>query len=460
MTSQFVNLAPNTRTYVVRENTVANFKPAALAPTRADRKSLAYGAEVGAERATETTLLPKLDALKAAGLLQSYEVIRGTGSLVVNVPEARAGEAYKALQGVAELGRVVRNRAVTLDDTVDDTNATARAGGVPEYNVAKVNAPAAWAAGATGAGVTIGIVDTGADVTHEALKGHYRGAKEDGTVDNNYNWYDPRASKVVPYDDHGHGSHVAGTATGGTADQVIGVAPGAKFISAKVFSASGSSDTATILKGLGWMLAPTDSTGQNADPTKAPDIVSNSWGNSNGATLVYQNALRAFQAAGITPVFAAGNSGPSPRTVGAPGSYPESLTIGATDSNDKVASFSSRGPSALKDANGNPIAKPDFAAPGVAVVSAKPGGGYQKMSGTSMATPAAAGVVALLLSKYPELGPEKVREILAKSALDLGTAGTDPDYGAGRIDASAALALAAKMTEPPAPPTNPTPPTH
>src|SRR5262249_33618789 len=150
---------------------------------------------------------------------------------------------------------------------------------------------------------------------------HFRGTNADGTVTTDYNWYDSVGGKAAPYDDHGHGSHTAGTAVGGTADHVIGMAPGAKFIATKVFNKYGSSDTATILAGLNWMLAPTDAAGKNADPTKAPDLISNSWGNSQGTSLSYLDSLKAFDAAGIVPVFAAGNSGPGAKTIGAPGSY-------------------------------------------------------------------------------------------------------------------------------------------
>ncbi len=232
------------------------------------------------------------------------------------------------------------------------------------------------------------------------------------------------------------------------------MAPGAKFISAKVFTSGGSGNTATILKGLGWMLAPTDSAGKNADASKAPDIVSNSWGNSNGASLAYLDAWKAFEAAGIIPVVAAGNSGPGADTIGAPGSYLQSITVGATDSNDKIASFSSRGPSKIKDPNGNPIMKPDISAPGVNVTSAgKTGNEYVRMSGTSMATPAVSGVIALILSKYPTLTAEQVKTVLAQSAVDLGKPGHDVEFGAGRIDASTAIAAADKMFgTPPAPP--------
>ena len=401
----FINLEAGARTYIASLKVAPNFAPALDAGTRADRKSMAYGAMIDAEQQVRTTLLPKLDALKAEGLLHSFDFAAGTGALILNVDDARAAAAFQALQGLGELGRIVRNEEVKLDTIVQGPAPAAAAGEkTVEWNVEKLGVQKLWEQGVTGAGVVVGIVDTGANVTHEALKGHFRGTNADGTFDYNYNFYDPVGGKTEAYDDHSHGSHVAGTSVGGTADRLTGMAPGAKFIATKVFTAGGSGSTATILKGLSWMLAPTRSDGTGADPTKAPDIVSNSWGSGNGASLSYLDAWKAFEAAGIIPVVAAGNSGPRAGTVGSPGSYPQSITVGATDPADKVASFSSRGPNKINDANGNPLPKPDVSAPGVNVISAgKTGSEYVKMSGTSMATPAVSGVIALLLGKFPNL---------------------------------------------------------
>ena len=448
----FINLEAGSRTYIASLKVDPNFASAREATTRSDRKSMAYEAMVDAEVAVKTTLLPKLDALKTEGLVRSYDFATGTGALILNVDDTRASAAFQALQGLSELGRIIRNEEVTLDATVafgpTPVEAPKPAAGekTVEWNVEKLGVQNAWAAGNTGAGVVVGIVDTGANTAHEALKGHYRGTQADGTFDDNYNFYDPVNNKTAAYDDHSHGSHVAGTSVGGTADHLTGMAPGAKFIATKVFTSGGSGSTATILKGLSWMLAPTKSDGTGADPTKAPDIVSNSWGNSNGASLGYLDAWKAFEAAGIIPVVAAGNSGPRASTIGAPGSYPQSITVGATDKNDKVASFSSRGPNPIKDAQGNPLKKPDISAPGVDVISAgKTGDQYVKMSGTSMATPAVSGLIALLLGKFPNLTAEQVRTVLSQSAVDIDAPGYDLNTGYGRVDAVAALTKAQEL---------------
>ncbi|MBC7644573.1 MAG: S8 family serine peptidase [Thermoleophilia bacterium] len=457
MNAKFVDMTAGARTYVAHLNTNVNFSGVADAATRSDRKSAAWQTQRSAEQSAMDSLTPRLDALKAAGLVQDYELVSGTGQLIINATAGKAGAAYQALQGLGELGRVLRNREVLLDDQQQGTVAPT-ADPTVEWNVDKLGVQKVWAAGDTGQGVVIGMVDTGVNTQHEALKGHYRGTNADGTQTDDYNFYDPVGNKKVAYDDHNHGSHTAGTAVGGTADHLTGMAPGAKFIATKVFTAGGSGSTATILKGLGWMLAPTDSAGLNPDPTKAPDIVSNSWGSSDGKSLAYLDALKAFEAAGIVPVFAAGNSGPRAGTVGSPGSLAQAVTIGATDKDDKVASFSSRGPSPIKDKDGNVVQKPDFSAPGVDVISSgKDGNSYVKMSGTSMATPAAAGVIALLISKYPKLTTEQVREVLAKSAGDVDAPGTDLNTGAGRLDPVAAIALADKLYGTPVPPAQPAP---
>lgn len=460
-----VDLQSGAHTYIASLAVKPNFSAATEAATRADRKTLAYGAMTSAEEQTKQTLVPKLDAMKAAGLLTDYEFVAGVGSVILNAPKERAAAAYDALRGASELEHVVRNREVSVSPVAmsdappaPPTPPTPPAGPVIEWNVEKLQVQKSWAAGFTGKGVVVGIVDTGANVQHEALKRQYRGTKADGTLDHDYNFFDAVAGKKEAYDDHNHGSHVAGTAVGGTKDRLTGMAPDASFIAAKAFNAGGSSSTATILKALGWILAPTKADGTGADPTKAPDIVSNSWGNSNGAFLDYLKVFQAFDAAGIIPVVAAGNSGPRGDSIGAPGSYSQSITVGATDKDDKVAPFSSRGPSKIKDPNGNPIPKPDLSAPGVDVVSAgKAGNSYVKMSGTSMATPAVAGVVALLLQQMPNLTTEQVRSVLTKSTIDIDAPGYDVNAGWGRIDPNAALAKARDLFPAPKPDPKPVP---
>ncbi|HSJ53871.1 MAG TPA: S8 family serine peptidase, partial [Anaerolineae bacterium] len=146
--------------------------------------------------------------------------------------------------------------------------------------------------------------------------------------------------------------------------------------------------------------------------------------------------VEALRAAGIVPVFAAGNHGPATATIGSPASYPESIAVGATDDLDVVASFSSRGPSAWGEI------KPEVSAPGTSIRSSLPGGTYGTYRGTSMASPHVAGAAALLLQADPSLTVAEIEAIFASTAEPLGMASPNNDTGWGRLDAYRAAAVA------------------
>jgi subtilisin family serine protease len=305
-----------------------------------------------------------------------------------------------------------------------------------EWGVAKINAPEAWAKGIDGSGVTVGIVDTGLDAAHPAIKPHYRGTQADGSMQHDYNWFDPFTKRAEAFDDGDHGTHVAGSTAGGTDARAIGVAPGAKIIAAKAINGSGYNTTAATLQALQFMLAPTKTDGSAPDPTKGADVINNSWGNANQADDTFIESFAALKAAGIEVVSAAGNDGPREGTVSPPGSYPGYLSVAATTESDKVASFSSRGPS--KFASPEEMT-PNVAAPGAGVVSAVPGGRYQRMSGTSMASPHVAGAVALMLQAHPQATHDQIVEALTRTAVDIDRPGPDNAAGFGRIDVAKAL---------------------
>ncbi|RJS70385.1 MAG: hypothetical protein CW694_07785, partial [Candidatus Syntrophoarchaeum sp. WYZ-LMO15] len=147
---------------------------------------------------------------------------------------------------------------------------------------------------------------------------------------------------------------------------------------------------------------------------------------------------------GVVPVIAAGNDGDlGLRTISSPGSASDAITVGATDwEMDYIAWFSSRGPVGYGETG---MIKPDVVAPGVDVVSTWYGGGYASMSGTSMATPHVSGVVALMLQANSSLSPAEVKQILKKSSFDLGKAGEDNTYGAGRVDAYTAVSNVTRL---------------
>ena len=309
---------------------------------------------------------------------------------------------------------------------------------LPSWSLETINAPEVWGEyGTRGAGVVVGIMDGGADGGHPALRESWRGT----TGDPAKSWYVPTGENYpTPGDGDGHGTHVTGSIVGNAPGELTGVAPDAQWIAAKIFRDSGSTTESIIHDAFQWMLAP------GGDPAAAPDVVNNSWGaNAPNATTFWDDVL-AWQAAGIVPVFAAGNAGPGPGTVGSPGSYPHAIGIGATDRQDRIAAFSSRGPVTW---DGVRHTKPDVSAPGHLIRSTWPRqldpSGYHTISGTSMAAPHATGVVALMLSANPDLTVDEVREILTGTARVEPHMGSVPNdtYGTGIVDAYAAVTRAA-----------------
>ena len=267
-----------------------------------------------------------------------------------------------------------------------------------EWGVANINADDVWNEfGATGEGITVASIDSGVDYDHPALVGHYRGNNGDGTFTHDYNFFDAAGAcpDDAPCDTDGHGTHTMGTMVGddGGANQ-IGVAPGAKWIAA---DGCCPSDEALIASGE-WMLAPTDSAGDNPDVTKRPNVINNSWGTQVPSNDPFMEDVEAaWAASGIWGQWSNGNNGPGCATSGSPGSRIINYSAGAYDINNTIASFSSRGTGQDGEI------KPNISAPGVNVRSSLPGGSYGSLSGTSMASPHVAGAVALLWSAAPSL---------------------------------------------------------
>ncbi len=256
-----------------------------------------------------------------------------------------------------------------------------------------------------GEGVKVAILDTGIDNEHPDLKNVVK--EQDFTGEGTD-------------DEQGHGTHVASTVAGsGAASGGLnkGVASKAELFDVKVLDKTGSGKLSDTIAGIEWSVL------------NEADIISMSLGTDipcNGldaASLASDAAVKR----GVHVVVAAGNTGPLPGTVGSPGCARDVITVGAVDKLDNMAVFSSRGPT-LDGRN-----KPDIVAPGVLIIAAKAGGGYTALSGTSMATPHISGVVALLLSEKPELLPNQVKDILMRTAKDLGE---DVNaQGAGRVQA-------------------------
>ncbi|HQE93050.1 MAG TPA: S8 family serine peptidase [Anaerolineae bacterium] len=298
----------------------------------------------------------------------------------------------------------------------------------PPWGLTQIHAPEVWGTlGISGTGAVVAVMDTGVDLLHPALSGNYRGNLGHGLFEHTYSWFDAVNNGVYPYDDYGHGTHVAGTAVGA---ENIGVAPGARWIGVKVLSGEGYGYDSWIHAGFQWLLAP------GGDPTMTPDVVNNSWASTLSSQTTFAADIALLQAAGILPLFAAGNEGPTSGTLGAPASNPGVFAVGASDPDDDVASFSSRGPSPWDEI------KPYIVAPGVNVLSSIPGGVYNLKNGTSMATPHVTGLVALLHSAAPTLSVGALTAIITQTTVPLSTTLPNNASGWGRIDAFAAVVVA------------------
>lgn len=294
------------------------------------------------------------------------------------------------------------------------------------WGVERVKAHYVWnALGIDGRGATVAIMDTGADWQHPDLYANYRGNLGNGNADHRYSWYDTvTLTQTEPTDLLGHGTHVAGTAVG---QNGIGVAPGAKWIAVNIASSDGFIYESEVHAGFQWLMAP------GGDPAMAPDVVNCSWG-GNPASTSFIEDIEALDAAGIIPVFAAGNSGPLPQSIESPGSNPGTLAVGASTEIDDVAWFSSRGPSVQAE-----DLKPWLVAPGIEVLSAIPGGRRGYGTGTSMSAPHVSGAIALLLSANPALRFPQIKRILAESAAPILAEHPNYDSGWGILDAAAAV---------------------
>ncbi len=413
----------------------------------------------------ETTQSPLLEWLKERGVEHRafYIVnaiwVKGTRDIAM---ELASRSDVVRVEGNPQL----RGITPIPNEVINDESLTASQQAV-EPGVAYIHAPEIWAMGFTGQGIVIGGQDTGVRWDHTVLQNRYRGW-DGSNANHDYNWHDSihsgggdcGSNSKAPCDDDNHGTHTLGSAVGsdGGSNQT-GVAPGAKFIACRNMD-RGNGTPATYLECFQFFLAPYPVNGapDQGDPSKAPDITTNSWGcpPSEGCSPnTLKVAVEAQRAAGIMTVVAAGNSGSSCSTVvDPPAFYDASYSVGAfSAATGNIASFSSRGPVSI---DGSSRIKPDIAAPGVGVRSASRNGAYSILSGTSMATPHVAGAIALLWSAFPELrGQIEITEnILNESAArvevsDCNSSGFPNNvFGFGRLDMKAAFDLAMTRLSP------------
>lgn len=285
----------------------------------------------------------------------------------------------------------------------------------------QIGATAVQISGNTGFGRKVAVLDTGYNYLHPELISSYLGGKDFVNNDND------------PIDDQGHGSHVAGIITAdGITSMAKGVAPDTGVIAGKVLSASGSGFFSDIIAGIYWVVDGPDGVANTIDDFNA-DAINMSLGTGN--PYLYKGfcdfvmpelttAIKYAKDRGVTVVVAAGNTS---RGVSIPGCISYSTTVGAVDSADKIAKFSGRG-SAV-----------DIVAPGVNIFSSVLGSGYATWSGTSMATPMVAGVVALTKFVHASYTSAQVEQAIFSTAKDLGSVGKDTVFGWGRVNALGAV---------------------
>jgi len=327
------------------------------------------------------------------------------------------------------------------------------------WNLSIIQAPEVWEMNIDGSGVVIGGQDTGYEWRHPALLKQYRGY-DSGYVNHNFHWHDAihTSNSHCPGDgrepcaDGTHGTHTMGTALGLPQSKSFGVAPGAKWIGCRNMKDGWGTPT-SYLECFQWFLAPTDLNNSNPDPLLSPDVIINSWlcpddeGCINGD--IFKPVVEATRAAGIFIEGSAGNDGPGCESIREPPAiYQNTFSVGATDENDQIAGYSSRG---FVSIDGSYRMKPDVVAPGSNIYSSVGESSYDLKNGTSMAGPHVAGLVALMISADPTLRGQvsTLEQIIRETADILVVDDTCNDvsalqvpnhvFGYGRINAKAAV---------------------
>ncbi|SER36821.1 S8 family serine peptidase [Natrinema salaciae] len=327
------------------------------------------------------------------------------GYFAVEVPDdasTRAGSnVVRSLERTDGVAFVEENGTYYAFDEVDTDRRTPDDPDFSQqYAPQQVNAPDAWETTLGSADVTIAVVDTGTDYDHPDLRdqfGSNPGTDPAGDTD------DPAARGAE------HGTHVSGIASATTdnGDGVAGIS-NSHLYSVRVLGDGGGS-WSDIADGIQWAV------------DNGADIINLSLGAPQRSGVV-ERAINYAYDNGTLPIAAAGNGGPCTDCVSYPAAYSNCVAVSALDSSENLARFSNTGPEI------------DVAAPGVDVLSTVPNGGYESLSGTSMASPVVAGVAALGLAATPEWGPSELRSALEESAVDVGLPANE--QGAGRVDAA------------------------
>ena len=426
------------------------FRDSLIGMTRGQRYDFVRARLNAQARQTKKALQSPLDSLLHSGAILSYRNHWLLGAYSVTLP----------LKHVAGLSALQRVKSIILPPAPElipfapeqVSRATNSFSGSVESNLESVRARAVWSQGYTGSGRIVCSFDTGIEGIHPALRRAWQGYNGDSAAA----WFDPVDRLPYPHVfSHTslpeHGSHTMGimvgrdTASGDT----VGVAPGAKWISAAVIDIPGAS----IVDAFEWAADPDRDPNTIAD---VPDVINHSWGVPNsvlGCDALFHRLIDNTEALGIVNIFAAGNEGKQgAQTIRNPANRArdsiDCLAVGyvnhRTPGAPSLAASSSRGPS---DCDGTSV-KPNVVAPGVNIRSCLPNFNYGFRSGSSMAAPHVAGIVALLRQKNPDASPEQIKSALLVGARDLGESGADNNYGWGYINALEALEALPEPAQP------------
>ncbi|MEZ3145057.1 S8 family peptidase [Halobaculum sp. MBLA0143] len=388
--------------------------------------------------ADQPTDLSRRGALKTIGAATGAAGVSGLASahpgekVEVNVGFAnsagarafrrKADDVVREFDFDAGTARMPRAAADALDNNPNvryvEENGTMQAlGETQPYGIDRVDADVTRANGDTGSGADVAILDTGIDSDHPDLQANVGEGKAFTTCSTKGGCrYGAKPAdntcKQSWDDDNNHGTHCAGTAdAAANTEGVVGVATEATLHAVKVLETCGSGSFSDIAAGVEYVA------------NKGWDVASMSLGASSGSAAL-KDAVQFAADKGVFLVASAGNSGPCTECVGYPASYSEVVAVGATDSTDSLASFSSTG------------SEVEIAAPGVGVLSTIPGG-YTEYSGTSMSCPHVAGAAGVLMANGATASD--VRSTLTSSAEDIGLASNET--GSGLLDVAAAAGL-------------------
>lgn len=421
--------------------------------TRAERREFVVNELKDFAASTQYDLRRSLTEMERNGLVTEPNVLWMANALYFDATKAAIQDLARR-NDIEIIGFAMEHNWIPDGEEPQPASATREI----TQNIIKVGANQVWELGYTGEGVVVAVIDTGVNYNHVDLADHLW----EGGSDFPHHGYDVFNNDNDPMDDQGHGSHCAGTVCGdGSGPSQTGMAPDATLMCVKCLGSDGNGGAQSISGGIQWAVE------------HGCDMFSMSLGIPNSSiserTLLRNTCVAALDA-GVVAAIAAGNEGdsqgqyPIPNNVRVPGSCPPpymddiqgenpgdlscSVCIGAVDYNDGAAYFTSHGPvtwtnTTFADYPYNPgigLIRPDVCAPGVNIKSIdySTNSGYTSMSGTSMATPCAAGCMALMLSKDINLMPAEVCRILEETAVPL-TSGKSNTVGFGRINVLAAV---------------------